>query len=93
VLLTGAEIVERLGLPIAVSADEVRASALWWTYSAAKAKRELGFTARPHEETLADAVNWLIADLGISAEREQGIGEQALGAVAAAARAAGRLLP
>ncbi len=63
-LLTGAEIVERLGLPIAVSAEEARAASLWWTYSAAKAKRELGFSARPHEETLTDAVNWLIADLG-----------------------------
>ena len=93
VLLTGAEIVERLGLPIAVSAEEARAASLWWTYSAAKAKRELGFSARPHEETLTDAVRWLIADLGISTDRDPGLGEQALGAVAAAARAAGRLLP
>jgi len=93
VLLTGAEIVERLGLPVAVSTEEARAASLWWTYSAAKAKRELGFSPRPHEETLVDAVNWLKADLGITGEREQGLGEQALGAVAAAARAAGRLLP
>ena len=93
VLLAGAEVVERLGLPVAVSAEEARASSLWWTYSAAKAKRELGFSPRPHEETLSDAVNWLIADLGISTDRELGLGEQALGAVAAAARAAGKLLP
>ena len=93
VLLAGAEVVERLGLPVAVSAEEARASSLWWTYSAAKAKRELGFSPRPHEETLSDAVNWLIADLGISTDREPGLGEQALGAVAAAARAAGKLLP
>ena len=29
---------------------------LWWTYSSAKAKRELGFAPRPHEETLEDAL-------------------------------------
>ncbi len=93
VLLAGAEVVERLGLPVAISAEEARAAALWWTYSPAKARRELGFHARPHEETVGDAIDWLIADLGGAPRREPGLGEQALAAVAGAARAAGRLLP
>lgn len=45
-------------MPLPVVPEEVRSAALWWTYRNTKAKRELGFKPRPHEETLADAVNW-----------------------------------
>lgn len=37
---------------------EVRAASHWWTYRATKAKRELGWRARPHEETLEATVEW-----------------------------------
>ena len=39
-------------------ADEVRAASQWWTYRSAKARRELGWSARPHEETLEATVAW-----------------------------------
>jgi dihydroflavonol-4-reductase len=41
-----------------VSVDEVRSASQWWTYRATKAARELGWRARPHEETLEATVAW-----------------------------------
>lgn len=38
--------------------QEVRAAGRWWTYRSAKAGRELGWKARPHEETLEATVGW-----------------------------------
>lgn len=43
---------------------EVRAAGHWWTYRSLKAKRDLGWSARPHEETLEATVAWHL-------EREQ----------------------
>jgi dihydroflavonol-4-reductase len=43
---------------------EVRAAGQWWTYRSTKAKRELRWSARPHEETLEATVAWHL-------EREQ----------------------
>ena len=54
----------RAGLPLPVTADELRAVQQWWVYKTKKAQRELGFKARPHEETLEDAVNWQLERLG-----------------------------
>jgi dihydroflavonol-4-reductase len=42
--------------PRLVPPDDVRAAAHWWFVSAAKAERELGFSTRPIDETLADTV-------------------------------------
>ena len=42
----------------AISQAEVRAASHWWTYRSTKAKRELGWRARPHEETLDATVEW-----------------------------------
>ena len=39
-------------------------AAQWWTYRSTKAKKELGFKPRPHEETLEDAVDWQMDRLG-----------------------------
>ena len=47
-----------LGERAPLSRDEVRAAGHWWTYRSAKAKRELGWRARPHEETLEATVGW-----------------------------------
>ncbi len=43
---------------------EVSAAGQWWTYRSTRAKRELGWSARPHEETLEATVGWHL-------EREQ----------------------
>jgi dihydroflavonol-4-reductase len=60
----GAELAARAHLPAGVEPDEVRSAALWWTCRNTKAKRELGFKPRPHEETLEDAVRWQSDVLG-----------------------------
>jgi dihydroflavonol-4-reductase len=60
----GAELAQRAGLPFAASPDEIRSGGLWWTFRNTKAKRELGFSPRPHEETLEDAVRWQSDVLG-----------------------------
>jgi dihydroflavonol-4-reductase len=59
----GLEVLQHARLPLPVSPDEVRSAGLWWTYSNAKARRELGFAPRPHEETLTDAIEWQAAQL------------------------------
>jgi len=60
----GVEVMRRLRIPLPVSREEVRSGTLWWTYRSTKAKKELGFKARPHEETLEDAVRWQLSVLG-----------------------------
>jgi hypothetical protein len=42
----------------------VRVASQWWTYRSTRARRELGWSARPHEETLEATVAWHL-------EREQ----------------------
>lgn len=60
----GAELAALARLPVAIAPDEIRSGALWWTYRNTKARRELGFKPRPHEETLEDAVRWQADQLG-----------------------------
>lgn len=93
VALAGAELVERFELPIAVSVDEARSAAMWWTYSGAKAKRELGYRPRSHEVTLAEAVEWQAEQLGDRVGGQGGPLEHAIDAVGLAARLAARLAP
>jgi dihydroflavonol-4-reductase len=57
------EAAELTRLPAPVSTDELKSGMQWWTYRSAKAKKELGFRARPHEETLEDAVAWQLEHL------------------------------
>jgi dihydroflavonol-4-reductase len=57
-------VARRVGYPVPVAADEVRTAQHWWTYRSTKAKKELGFTARPHEETLEAAIEWQAERLG-----------------------------
>jgi dihydroflavonol-4-reductase len=89
----GAVVAERLGLPLGLAADETRSAGLWWTYSAAKAKRELGFAPRPHEETLEIAVAEVSDELGPRVGGPPGRTETMLDAAARVARVAGRLNP
>jgi dihydroflavonol-4-reductase len=67
-LLTTVEGLEHAGLPAPASADEVRSGMQWWTYRNDKAVRELGFSPRPHEETLEDTVSDQLEDLGARAD-------------------------
>jgi dihydroflavonol-4-reductase len=41
-----------------LSSQEVVAASHWWTYRSTRAGRELGWKARPHEETLETTVQW-----------------------------------
>jgi dihydroflavonol-4-reductase len=41
-----------------VTTVEVRASAQWWAFSSAKAKRELGYDPGHHEDPLASTIAW-----------------------------------
>jgi dihydroflavonol-4-reductase len=61
---SGIEAARLLRLPLPLNPEEVRSASLWWTYRNTKAKRELGFAPRPHEETLEAAVAWQLAQLG-----------------------------
>lgn len=87
----GAQVSEQFGLPLGLVVDEARSAALWWTYSSAKAKRELGFAPRPHEETLEDAVSWMSAQLGDRVGGDPGATEAALGLAGKLSRLLGRL--
>jgi dihydroflavonol-4-reductase len=59
-----------LSLPSPVTTDEVRSAMQWWTYRNDKARRELGFKPRPHEETLEATVSWHLDRLGARAPVE-----------------------
>lgn len=89
----GARISEQLHLGIGLSVDELRIASRWWTYSSAKAKRELGFAARPHEETLESALETAAAQLGDRVGEDPGTAGAALDLVGRFTRLAGRALP
>jgi hypothetical protein len=63
----------------------------WWTYRHEKARRELGYEPRPHEETLEDTVRWQLDQLG---DRVQGheLADAALRMTGAVLRIPSRLL-
>jgi dihydroflavonol-4-reductase len=50
--------------PTVMTPSEVRAAAHWWTYRSAKARRELGWTTRAHEETVEATVRFHQERLG-----------------------------
>src|SRR5205085_9589170 len=54
----GAALLGAVGRRSPLAAEEVRAASQWWTYRSTKAQRELGWRARPHEETLEATVAW-----------------------------------
>jgi dihydroflavonol-4-reductase len=47
------------GRPI-ITVGEVKSASLWWTYKSTKARRELGWSTTPHEDTMEATVNWYI---------------------------------
>jgi dihydroflavonol-4-reductase len=83
-----------------IGVQDVRLSSQWWTYRNAKAKRELGWTPSPHEETLEDTVAWYHEREGdrlILARRSQPLqlkaAAAAVGALGGMAQATRRLWP
>ncbi len=70
-----------------LSPQEVTAASRFWTYRSGKAERELGWSARPHEETLEATVSWYMDQEGdriTRARRSQGLPYRAAGALIAA---------
>jgi dihydroflavonol-4-reductase len=63
-MLPGVAFMERIGFPVPTSTDEVRSGAQWFTYRNDKARRDLGWSPRPHEETLEDTIRWQLEELG-----------------------------
>jgi dihydroflavonol-4-reductase len=53
-----ARLAESLGLPSLVAAEGIVLMAQNWRYSSAKARRELGYRARPLDRTLKDTIAW-----------------------------------
>ena len=75
--------------------QEVRAASHWWTYRSTKARRELGWRARPHEETLEATVAWHLErehDRITRTRRSQQLQYRAAGAAIGAAEGAASLL-
>ncbi len=82
-----------------LSPQEVLAGSQFWTYRSAKAKRELGWKSRPHEETLEATIAWYLDhehDRIVRSQHSQGFQYRVAGAAIAAgeevAGTAGRLL-
>jgi dihydroflavonol-4-reductase len=65
----GVQAMELIGIRLPTSADEVRSGTQWFTYRNDKAREQLGWEPRPHEETLEDTVRWQLEELG---ERVEG---------------------
>jgi dihydroflavonol-4-reductase len=64
VALALAEAAVRAPGPTLLTPAEVRAAACWWTYRSAKARRELGWETRPHEDTVEATVRFHQERLG-----------------------------
>jgi dihydroflavonol-4-reductase len=76
-----------------VTEEEIRGASHWWTCRAGRARRELGWTTRSHEDTVEETVRWWEERLGDRyrrAPRSQPTGWKLL---AGALGAAGRLRP
>ena len=88
----GVELATRIGLSLPVSPGEARSARLWWVYRNDHAVRELGFSPRPHEVTLEDAVRWQADELGQSLDDGGGPVDFAMRAVGSMARIGERLV-
>ena len=86
VMLGVLEAGSRAHLPVPTDPEEVRSAMLWWTYRNTRAKQELGFDPRPHEETLTDAVRWQAEQLGDRVGEGGGAEQVVIGALGRALR-------
>jgi dihydroflavonol-4-reductase len=77
-----------------LSPQEVAAASQWWTYRSNRARRELGWKARPHEETLQATVDWYMEhdhDRIARSRRSQGLPYRAAGIALGVAEGIGTL--
>lgn len=58
VALRLAQVMERTTENPPLTVLAVKAASQWWTYRSTKAKRELGWTTTPHEDTMEATVRW-----------------------------------
>jgi len=61
-----------------VTPGEIRGASQWWAFRSTKAKRELGWSTRPHEETVETTVDWWRERLGDRVPARGGISRQPL---------------
>jgi dihydroflavonol-4-reductase len=81
-----AQIREAMKLPSALPAEGFGLMSKDWRFSSEKAKRELGYTSRPIDETISDTVDWyleLIAADAFADETRSGMSTIARGLAAA----------
>jgi dihydroflavonol-4-reductase len=52
------QVAEAAGVRTGVTLTDVKISSQWWCYRNGKAKRELGWTTTPHEDTIEATVGW-----------------------------------
>jgi dihydroflavonol-4-reductase len=64
VALAAAEAASRSPIRPPVHPAEIRAAGYWWTCKSTRARRELGWRTRPHEDTVEDTVRWWEERLG-----------------------------
>ena len=88
------------GVETGITLTDVKVASQWWCYRNGKAKRELGWTTTPHEDTIEATVAWYRdreADRLARTPRSQPVplkvAAAALGAVDGAASVARRLWP
>jgi dihydroflavonol-4-reductase len=81
VALALAEAAVRAPGPTPVTPAEIRAAAHWWTYRSAKARRELGWETRPHEDTVEATVRYHEERLGDRPGRRQPLPLRVVGRV------------
>jgi dihydroflavonol-4-reductase len=95
VALALADAATRLPGPVPFTPAEVRAAAHWWTYRSTRARRELGWTTRPHEDTVEATVRWYREREGDRLRRagsRQGVGWRLAGLAVRAASGVGERL-
>ncbi|MFL5856881.1 MAG: NAD-dependent epimerase/dehydratase family protein [Solirubrobacteraceae bacterium] len=88
-----ADALGRMPGPTPITPVEIRSAAHWWTYRSTKARRELGWSTRPHEETVEATVAWYREREGGRLKRSgtrQGLGWRVAGYTA---RRLGELVP
>jgi dihydroflavonol-4-reductase len=88
-----ADALGRMPGPTPITPMEIRSAAHWWTYRSTKARRELGWSTRPHEETVEATVAWYREREGGRLQRSgtrQGLGWRVAGYTA---RRLGELVP
>jgi nucleoside-diphosphate-sugar epimerase len=84
-----ARVGDSLGLPGVISGEAYVLMAQNWSYSSAKARRELGYRARPLRKTLEATIEWYLELIDAGAFRGDGMSRLALASFGL--RAGGRI--